>query len=123
MPTVLVVDDSDANRELVEAYLAGLDCRVVMAADGCAALHAIEQRPPDLVLMDVRMPGIDGYELCQRIRANPRWRLMPVVMIIGFDRSEDRICILPVPRMRDPSVIRCLPQRCGESRPLGAVRA
>ena len=67
LPTVLVVDDSAANRELIEACLADVDCRVRLAGDGPSALAAIESGAPDLVLLDVQMPGMDGYTVCKRI--------------------------------------------------------
>ena len=89
--TVLVVDDSAANRELIEACLADVDCRVRLAQDGPSALGAIEAGAPDLVLLDVQMPGMDGYSVCRRIKANPALRLVPVVMITALDRSEDRV--------------------------------
>jgi len=91
LPTVLVVDDSAANRELIEACLADVECRVRLAGDGPSALAAIESAAPDLVLLDVQMPGMDGYAVCKRIKANPRLRLVPVVMITALDRSEDRV--------------------------------
>src|SRR5260370_15768941 len=69
MAVVLVVDDGLANRELVQAYLSGLDCEVRLASDGASALEQIQQEPPDLVLLDVEMPGMDGYEVCRRIKA------------------------------------------------------
>ncbi len=90
-PLVLVVDDSEANRELIEACLAGIDCDVRLVADGPSALKAVEATPPDLVLLDVQMPGMDGYEVCQRIKAKARQRLLPVVMITALDRSQDRV--------------------------------
>jgi putative two-component system response regulator len=93
-PLVLVVDDSAANRELIEACLAGVDCQVRTAPDGAAALKAIQTSPPDLVLLDVQMPGIDGYEVCRRIKASQSSRLIPVVMITALDRTSDRILAL-----------------------------
>ena len=94
VPSVLVVDDSSANRELIEACLADVECRVRLAPDGASALAAIEAAAPDLVLLDVQMPGMDGYTVCKRIKANPGLRLVPVVMITALDRSEDRILAL-----------------------------
>jgi len=91
LPTVLVVDDSAANRELIEACLAGIDCRVRLAGDGPSALAAIEAAPPDLVLLDVQMPGMDGYTVCRRLKASSTLRLVPVVMITALDRSDDRV--------------------------------
>jgi len=94
VPSVLVVDDSAANRELIEACLADVECRVRLAQDGPSALAAIEAAAPDLVLLDVQMPGMDGYTVCKRIKANPALRLVPVVMITALDRSEDRVMAL-----------------------------
>jgi putative two-component system response regulator len=88
---VLVVDDGETNRALVEAYLADLDCRLRLVADGASALAAIDEETPDLVLLDVQMPGMDGYEVCRRIKARPRGRLLPVVMITALDRANDRV--------------------------------
>jgi putative two-component system response regulator len=88
---VLVVDDGAANRELIEACLAGVDCEVRTAEDGYAALKAMQSSLPDLVLLDVQMPGMDGYEVCKRIKGNPTSRLVPVVMITSLDRTSDRV--------------------------------
>src|SRR5882672_10292871 len=94
VPVVLVVDDGAANRELIEACLAGIDCEIRTAADGRAALNIVEGAAPDLVLLDVQMPGMDGYEVCSRIKARPRGELLPVVMITALDRSHDRVMAL-----------------------------
>ena len=93
VPQVLVVDDGQANRELIEACLAGIDCEVRPAGDGETALREIELRKPDLVLLDVQMPGLNGYEVCRRIKGdpNPKTRLIPVVMITSLDRTADRV--------------------------------
>ena len=93
-PLVLVVDDGEMNRALVEAYLGDLDCRLRTAEDGPTALAAIEAESPDLVLLDVQMPGMDGYEVCRRIKARPRGRLLPVVMITALDHPKDRVLAL-----------------------------
>jgi len=91
VPVVLVVDDGEANRELIEACLAGVDCQVRTAADGTSALKAIQASPPDLVLLDVQMPGMDGFEVCGRIKASQASRLIPVVMITSLDDTSDRV--------------------------------
>jgi putative two-component system response regulator len=93
-PRVLVVDDGTANRELIEACLAGVDCEVRLAADGYQALDTIAAWPPDLVLLDVQMPGMDGYEVCRRIKADPKLRLVPVVMITALNQTDDRVMAL-----------------------------
>ena len=91
VPVVLVVDDGAANRELIEACLAGVECQVRTAADGPSALQAIQTSLPDLVLLDVQMPRMDGYEVCRRIKSQAASRLLPVVMITSLDRTADRV--------------------------------
>ena len=91
---MLVVDDGETNRTLVEAYLGDLDCQLRMAEDGPAALASIQEEPPDLVLLDVQMPGINGYEVCRRIKELPRGRLLPVVMLTALDHANDRVLAL-----------------------------
>jgi putative two-component system response regulator len=90
-PVVLVVDDSVANRELIKACLHDVDCEVRTAEDGYAALEAIAQSPPDLVLLDVQMPGMDGYEVCEKIKGRSGGALLPVVMITALAESSDRV--------------------------------
>jgi cyclic di-GMP phosphodiesterase len=94
MPVVLVVDDGAANRELIRIYLETIECEVRQAADGMTALAMIEADAPDLVLLDVRMPRMDGYEVCRRIKAMPRGRLLPVVMITGLSQTAHRVAAL-----------------------------
>src|SRR3989442_5929788 len=75
-------------------HLSTIDCEVRLAADGVAALEMIEQEPPDLVLLDVRMPRMDGYEVCRRIKSTPRGKLLPVVMITGLSQTGHRVAAL-----------------------------
>jgi putative two-component system response regulator len=91
MPVVLVVDDAPANRELLKACLGDIDCDVRTAEDGETAIHMVREAAPDLVLLDVQMPGMNGYEVCERIRELDRGRLIPVVMVTALDRSADRV--------------------------------
>jgi cyclic di-GMP phosphodiesterase len=93
-PLVEVVDDIGANRQLVAAYLAGVDCDVVEAEDGEQALTVYEEHRPDLVLLDVRLPGLDGHEVCRRIKELPGGRLVPVVMITTLSQTGDRVLAL-----------------------------
>jgi putative two-component system response regulator len=90
-PAVLVVDDNSANRELLAAYIGELDCEVRTASTGRVALTMIETEPPDVVLLDVHMPDIDGYDVCRRIRSIPGLSFMPVIMITALDQTEDRV--------------------------------
>ena len=89
-PSVLLVDD-EPNIVLSLEFLmkqAGYDVRI--ARDGDAALAAVEDRAPDLILLDVMTPGRDGYEICQTIRANPAWRTVKIVMLTAKSREVER---------------------------------
>ena len=90
-PIVLVVDDRELNLELLSDYLAAADCQVITAQEGHAALAIIERSEPDLVLLDVMMPGLDGFEVCRRIKADPRHRLLPVCLVTSMNQSHDRL--------------------------------
>ena len=90
-PRVLVVDDTEANLRLLDAYLKGVDCAVSFASSGADAIEHVTLEPPDLVLLDVTMPGVDGFEVCRIIKQAPRTRLLPVVMITALDSTEDRV--------------------------------
>jgi adenylate cyclase len=85
---VLVVDDQDANRRLLEAVLSPRGYRVITADSGEAALQLLKADLPDVVLLDILMPGIDGYEVCRRIREEPRTAVLPVVMITASGEQE-----------------------------------
>ena len=89
--TILVVDDVTANRETLCALLDAPDYRLVEAADGPAALQLAAAAPPDLVLLDVMMPGMDGYEVCRRLRADARLAEVPVIMVTALDDQASRL--------------------------------
>ena len=88
---VLVVDDILANVRLLEAKLAAEYFEVVTAMNGVDALEAVQRTRPDIVLLDVMMPGIDGIEVCKRIKTNPQTQHIPVVMVTALDQPEDRV--------------------------------
>ena len=88
---ILAVDDTPPNLRLLEALLAKDGYEVVTASSGEEALRAIAEKPPDLVLMDILMPGMDGYELTRQIRANPKTRFLPIVlMTASVDQDKTR---------------------------------
>ncbi|MFB7885035.1 response regulator [Microbacterium sp. NPDC056057] len=87
---VLAVDDLEQNLRLLDAVLSPRGYGVITAASGEEALEQLERHDVDLVLLDIMMPGIDGYEVCRRIRAVPRWRFLPVVMITASGDQEKR---------------------------------
>lgn len=78
---VLIVDDQPENRDLLQHPLRAIRCDVRLAADGAEALRLAAAEPPDLVLLDVRMPGMDGYEVCRRLRSLPATRDVPVIFL------------------------------------------
>ena len=87
---VLVVDDMPGNRQLISTMLSRQGYTVITAGSGSEALAALSERP-DLVLLDVMMPGIDGFDVCRRIKGDPESRLIPVVLITALTCTEDRI--------------------------------
>ena len=87
---VLAVDDLEQNLRLLDAVLSPRGYSVVTAASGEEALAMLEAHAVDLVLLDIMMPGMDGYEVCRRIRAVPRWAFLPVVMITASGDQEKR---------------------------------
>jgi len=94
-PTILVVDDAPQNVRLLEAVLSANGYTVTAASSGAAALEKVRAELPDLVLLDIQMPELDGYEVCRRLRADPRTEFLPVVMITSSD-SEVRVNALEV---------------------------
>jgi twitching motility two-component system response regulator PilG len=89
--SILVVDDSATVRKLISAKLEKSGHNVICAADGVDGLQRISESIPDLVLLDITMPRMDGYEVCREIRANPAAKDIPVVMISGKDGFFDKV--------------------------------
>lgn len=87
--SLLVVDDNDQNLELLQAYLEDLGCEIRTARDGLEALEAIGAREPDIVLLDVMMPRMSGFQACERIKAHSAWRDIPVVMVTALNEVGD----------------------------------
>lgn len=85
---ILAVDDTQDNLILVQAILESEGYEIDLASDGIKALRKIEQSPPDLILLDVMMPGIDGYEVTRRIRNNPAISYIPILLITAFHQSS-----------------------------------
>ena len=86
---ILLVDDNGQNLELMQAYLEDLGCEVRMAEDGVAAMEAIEQCQPDLMLLDVMMPRMSGFEVCQRIKSQPSTRDIIIIMVTALNEVGD----------------------------------
>ena len=79
--TVLVVDDNPQNLELLVAYLDTLECQVVTACDGLQAMETVQAQIPDLILLDVMMPRMSGFEVCRKLKSDPRTREIPIIMV------------------------------------------
>ncbi|MGE5359137.1 MAG: HD-GYP domain-containing protein [Bacteroidales bacterium] len=88
---VLVVDDLAANAEVLERALKARGYVVSIAHDGPTALRLVAEESPDIVLLDIMMPGMNGFEVCRQIKSSPATRLTPVVLVTGLGDREDRI--------------------------------
>src|ERR1017187_7979418 len=88
---VLVVDDILSNVKLLEAKLTAEYFDVVTAFNGLECLARMAESVPDIVLLDVMMPGMDGFEVCRRIKSDPRIAHVPVVMVTALDQPSDRV--------------------------------
>ena len=89
--TILVVDDQPQNRELLEAYLTAAGYRVRLATNGREALTSVAEARPDVVLLDVLMPEVDGYEVCRRLKGDPETAFIPVVILTALQDIEHRL--------------------------------
>jgi putative two-component system response regulator len=88
---ILVVDDTEANRQLLTRLLGREGYSVCTAQDGREALQLVAEQPPDLILLDVMMPGMIGFDVCRELKRQPATRLIPVVLITSLQDSENRI--------------------------------
>jgi len=90
-PKILIVDDMKENVELMEAYLAVEPYEVVSASGGKEALQKVKNENPDIILLDVMMPELNGYEVCKILKENPETQFIPVLMLTALSELEDRI--------------------------------
>ncbi len=88
-PVVLVVDDNLQNLELLQACLEDMDCKTLPAHDGIEALKIIADNPPDLILLDVMMPKMSGFEVCRRLKNDPKTTDIPVIMVTALNEFGD----------------------------------
>jgi two-component system cell cycle response regulator len=86
---VLVVDDNEQNLELLQAYLDELGSPVRLARSGLEALDAVRTEPPDLILLDVMMPRMSGFQVCEKIKKDPATRDIPIVMVTALNEVAD----------------------------------
>ncbi|MCC6353845.1 MAG: response regulator [Verrucomicrobiae bacterium] len=86
---ILIVEDTPANIQTLTAILKEQDYQISVATNGRQALQVIEKMRPDLVLMDIMMPEMDGYEACRQIKASPRWRDLPIIFLSAKSETDD----------------------------------
>ena len=86
---ILIADDNQQNRELVEAYLSDEDYLIEMANDGQHTLTQVEAFQPDLILLDIMMPKMSGFEVCQKLKSQPQTQSIPVLMITALRETAD----------------------------------
>ena len=86
---VLIVDDVEVNREILNEIVTDMGYDTVLAQSGAEALEKVREKLPDLVLSDISMPEMDGYELCRRLKANVKTRNIPIIFISAFDKTSD----------------------------------
>ncbi|HTR68319.1 MAG TPA: HD domain-containing phosphohydrolase [Terriglobales bacterium] len=89
--TILVADDQPPNRELLEELLTAQGLKVITAPDGTEALHQFQRETIDLVILDVMMPHLNGFEVCEKIKSNPDTYLTPIILVTALSDRQDRI--------------------------------
>ena len=87
---ILLVEDNEANLLMTQDYLESYGYQVISARDGDEALTMMDENPPDLVLMDIQMPGMDGFEVLRRIRLQPRFASVPIIALTALAMPGDR---------------------------------
>jgi CheY-like chemotaxis protein len=88
-PRILIADDNPQGVELLEAYLSGSEYQIRTAADGEETLRQVADWHPDLILLDIMMPKISGFEVCKRLRADPATRDIAILMVTALDQPSD----------------------------------
>lgn len=86
---ILIADDNPTNVELLEVYLADLDCEMAIAVDGRDTLDKVAQFQPDLILLDIMMPKLSGFEVCKTIKDDPKTSDIMVLMVTALNESGD----------------------------------
>lgn len=86
---ILIADDNQPNCELLEAYLSEIDCEVEMANDGQDTLDKVESFQPDLILLDVMMPKLSGFEVCRKLKDDPQTRRIMILMVTALNELGD----------------------------------
>ena len=101
-PLILIVDDNPANLDILQARLTANNYDTITAKDGKAGLAMAKEKQPDLILLDIMMPKMDGIEVCQRLKANPNLPFMPIIMVTAKADSKDVIAGLEADYLTKP---------------------
>jgi two-component system alkaline phosphatase synthesis response regulator PhoP len=88
-PRILIADDNAANRELLEALLAKIDCDIEIALDGQDTLNQVERFHPDLILLDIMMPKLSGFEVCRKLKSDPKTSKIMILMVTALSELGD----------------------------------
>jgi DNA-binding response OmpR family regulator len=95
MPKILVVDDKSTNRKLLKTVLTKdkdtKDYEVIEAGSGKAALEAVKNDPPDIILLDIMMPEMDGFEVCTELKEDPQYNAIPILFITAMEKVEEKV--------------------------------
>ncbi|HEV3023998.1 MAG TPA: response regulator [Pirellulales bacterium] len=86
---VLIADDNPTNVELLEVYLSDVDCTIAVAVDGLDTLNKVETFKPDLILLDIMMPKLSGFEVCKKLKSNPATRGIMILMVTALNELGD----------------------------------
>ena len=86
---ILIVDDNEPNVELIDAYLSGFDYDIETAADGAEALEKVQSFVPDLILLDVMMPKLSGFEVCKKLKSDPKTKGIMILMVTALSELGD----------------------------------
>ncbi len=86
---ILIADDNQTNVELLEAYLSGRDCEIAIAVDGRDTLDKVAEFHPDLILLDIMMPKLSGFEVCEQLKASPETRGIMILMVTALNELGD----------------------------------
>ena len=87
--TVLIVDDNPQNVELLQAYLESLPLKIVTAGDGIDALRKVQEHSPDLILLDIMMPHMSGFQVCKKLKSDPKTRDIQILMVTALNELGD----------------------------------
>ena len=89
VPRILIVDDVETNRFILRDIIAEMNYQPILTENGLQALKLVQHMKPQLIILDIAMPGMDGYEVCKRIKENPELRDIPIIFISAYDHPED----------------------------------